>query len=175
MTAFNNASVQHGDSCCPERLNRFNPSLIRASAAAVFSLFCLFLFAGCATEEKPDYLAAVEIQGNTPGQITEAIEAVFTENGYKLAGKLVFEKPGSGMNKFAYGDWVGDTEVWVRVKLNIVPIGEALFRVECRAFLIKDKGRSMEEQIKIKSMHHRPYQKLLDDVVARLKPKQPQP
>jgi len=141
---------------------------------AGFALLWL-LFAGCATQEKPNYLAAVEIQGNTPGQIATVTEAVFTENGYKLTGsspgKFVFEKPGSGMNKFAYGDWVGDTEVWVRAKLNIVPIGEALFRIECTADLVKDKGRSTEEQIKISSMHHRPYQKLLDDAAARLKPK----
>jgi hypothetical protein len=141
----------------------------------VFSVVCLLLSAGCATREKPDYLAAVEIRGNTPGQIATATEAVFSENGYKLAGrsgtKLVFEKPGSGMNKFAYGDWVGDTQVWVRVKLNIVPIGEALFRVDCKAFLVKDKGGSTEEEIKVSSMHHRPYQKLLDDVATHLKPK----
>jgi hypothetical protein len=70
---------------------------------------------------------------------------------------------------------VGDTEVLVRAKVNITPIGEALFRVDCTPFLVKDKGRSMEEEIKVSSAHHRPYQKLLDDVAARLKPKSAQP
>jgi hypothetical protein len=139
----------------------------------------MLVIAGCATPDKPDYLAAVEIPGNTPGQIANTTETVFGENGYKItgrsAGKLVFEKPGSGMNKFAYGDWVGDTEVWVRVTVTITPIGEARFRLDCKAFLIKDKGRATEEQIKVSSMHHRPYQKLLDDVAARLKPKSGQP
>jgi hypothetical protein len=139
----------------------------------------MLLIAGCATRDKPSYIASVEIQFNTPGQIAAVTEAVFTENGYKEAGsgaaRLVFEKPGSGMNKFAYGDWVGDTEVLVRAKVNITPIGEALFRVDCTPFLVKDKGRSMEEEIKVSSAHHRPYQKLLDDVAARLKPKSAQP
>ena len=56
-------------------------------------------------------------------------------------------------------------------KLNIAPIGEARFRLECVPVLVKDKGGSTEEEIKISSMHHRPYQDLLDQVAARLKPK----
>jgi hypothetical protein len=139
----------------------------------------MLLSAGCATRDKPDYIAAVEIHGNTPGQIAAVTEAVFAENGYKLAGgsatKPVFEKPGSGMNKFAYGDWVGDTEVWVRVKVSITPVEEAVWRIDCRPFLVKDKGRSMEEEIKVSSVHHKPYQKLLDDIAARLKPKPANP
>ena len=158
--------------CCREPWNPFTSIL-------VFSLLCALLSAGCVTREKPDYLASVEIEGNTPGQIAAATEAVFSANGYKLASsgamKLMFEKPGSGMNKFAYGDWVGDSQVWVRVKLNLIPAGEALFRMDCRAFLVKDKGGSTEEEIKVSSMHHRPYQKLLDDVAARLKPKSAKP
>lgn len=139
----------------------------------------MLLIAGCATRDKPSYIASVEIKGNTPGQIAAVTEAVFAENGYKLAGgsstKPVFEKTGSGMNKFAYGDWVGDTEVWVRVKVNISPIEEAVCRVDCTPFLVKDKGRSMEEEIKVSSVHHKPYQKLLDDIAGRLKPKSAQP
>lgn len=140
----------------------------------VMALSC-WLLAGCATAEKPPYMASVEIQGNTPGQIAAMAEKVFTENGYHAAGtaggRMLFEKTGSGMNKFAYGDWVGDTQVWIRVKLHIASIGEARFRLECVPVLVKDKGGSTEEEIKISSMHHRPYQKLLDDVAARLKPK----
>ena len=102
-------------------------------------------------------------------------EKVFADNGYRppenAGRKFWFEKPGSGMNKFAYGDWVGDTQVWVRAKLNIASIGEARYRLECIPVLVKDKGGSTEEEIKISSMHHRPYQKLLDEVAARLKPK----
>jgi hypothetical protein len=135
--------------------------------------FCLVT--GCATAEKHAYIASVEIQGNTPGQITAMAEKVFVDNGYRPAqnagGKPWFEKAGSGMNKFAYGDWVGDTQVWVRVKLNIASIGEARYRLECTPALVKDRGGSTEEEIKISSMHHRPYQKLLDEVAARLNPK----
>jgi len=134
-----------------------------------------WLVSGCATAEKHAYIASVEIQGNTPGQITAMAEKVFTENGYHAAGnageRMLFEKPGSGMNKFAYGDWVGDTQVWIRAKLNIAPIGEARFRLECVPVLVKDKGGSTEEEIKISSMHHGRYQDLLDQVAARLKPK----
>lgn len=166
----------------PRRAIRQSTSRLRffvAGLAPCALLVLLLLIAGCATRDKPSYIASVEIQGNTPGQIAAVTEAVFTENGYKLAGgsatKPVFEKPGSGMNKFAYGDWVGDTEILVRAKVNITMIGEAAWRVDCTPFLVKDKGRSMEEEIKVSSVHHKPYQKLLDDVAARLKPKPAQP
>jgi hypothetical protein len=158
-------------------MRRANPNL-RALTPTLFvagSLLLSLFITGCATHEKPPYLASVEIQGNTPWQIITAVEKVFTDNGYHAAGnaggRLLFEKPGSGMNKFAYGDWVGDTQVWIRVKLNIASIGEARHRLECVAVLVKDKGGSTEEEIKISSMHHRPYQKLLDDVAAKLQPK----
>lgn len=112
------------------------------------------------------------LPGNTPGQIGEAVVEVFNGRGYTTvqAGllDLVFEKKGSRMNNFAYGSWMGEEPIWVRVKLRIVAAGEQVYRLDCRACLVKDKGSAAEEEIKINRLHRGPYEKLMDEVAARL-------
>ena len=116
--------------------------------------------------------ASVEIKGNTPGQIHDVAVEVFREHGYKLAKpgltRLVFERQGSTMDNLAYGNWIGDTPVWVRVKASIVPVAEAVFRLQCEAFLVRDAGSPIiEEEIKISHLRSGPYQKILDEVARR--------
>ncbi len=86
------------------------------------------VLSGCQTtgqQEMPS-LAAVEIAGNTPGQISAVAKVVFEEDGYELAKpgltSLIFEKKASGMSNLAYGNW-GGTPVWLRVKVLILPLG----------------------------------------------------
>ena len=91
---------------------------------------CLVSASGCrSTGATPSAsFASVVISGNTPGQIRNEAVEVFTHDGYTVTradpGNLVFEKEGSRMNNFAYGSWIGDTPVWMRVKAAIVPLPE---------------------------------------------------
>ena len=114
--------------------------------------------------------AEVEIRGNTPGQIQAAAVEVFLRNGYQVARassrQVVFEKPGSGWHNFAYGNWL-DEPVWVRVKLDLTASGEAIWRVECHAYVLRDKGRATEEELPLSRMKSKPYQKMLEEVAAR--------
>jgi hypothetical protein len=116
--------------------------------------------------------ASVTITGNTPGQIGDAAVEVFKNDGYKVAqrnsDRLVFEKEGTKMNNFAYGSWIGDTPVWVRVKGSIVPAGEMTFRLQCTAYMVRDIGGSTEEEIAVSGLHRGQYQKLLDEVAKKL-------
>ena len=129
---------------------------------------------GCHTtrETAPGTIASVVLHGNTPGQIGDAVIAVFNQNGYitMQAGlnDLVFEKKGSKMNNLAYGSWMGEEPVWVRVRLTIIPVGEAVCRLECRAFLVKDRGTAAEETFKVNRLHSSRYEQLLDEVASRL-------
>jgi hypothetical protein len=131
------------------------------------------LLAGCHTAEPPggSYFASVEIRGNTPGQISEAAAEVFQAEGYEVATggptHMVFERKASGMNNFAYGNWL-DTAVWERVKASVVPVSEATFRLQCQAYLLRDRGGTTEEEIKLSGMRSGTYQKLLDKVAKRL-------
>lgn len=136
---------------------------------------CLaWALAGCSSPEQGSSsgFAAVTIKGNTPGQISEAAIAVFTEAGYAVVvpgrTRLVFEKEGSSMNNLAYGSWMGETPVWVRVRASVVPAGEATHRLECRAWMVRDHGSHLEEEVKASPMARGAYQKLLEEVARRL-------
>jgi hypothetical protein len=137
---------------------------------------CLLLGAGCKSAGKPagGCFASVEINGNTPGQISRMAAEVFRENGYLVAHsgltETVFEKRGSTMNNLAYGNWMGGEPVWVRVKVFIVQTGEMSSRLQCTATLLRDRNGLMEEEIKVSRLRRGPYQKMLEEVRERLNP-----
>jgi hypothetical protein len=137
-------------------------------------LLCWVVGTGCHTtkEAEEGILASVMLHGNTPGQISQVTRAVFQAHDYRVAEagltKLTFEKRGSGMNNFAYGSWMPDDPVWVRVRAFIEPAGEMTYRLYCRAWVVTDKGGPTEEEIKIRHAHHRPYDALLNEVADRL-------
>ena len=81
--------------------------------------------------------------------------------------RLVFEKKGSSMDNFAYGNWM-DTAVWERIKIAVDAIGDQTFRLECQAYMLRDRGATLEEEVKLGGMHSLKYQKLLDQVAVRL-------
>lgn len=130
------------------------------------------LLPACSTTEQAQrrVLATVDIRGNTPGQIQPVAVEVFQKDGYQLAqrtpSEMVFEKLGSGWHNLAYGDWMG-TPIWVRVKLQVVPTTDETCRLDCRAYLVRDKGGATEEELPVGKSHHKDYQKLLDELVAR--------
>jgi hypothetical protein len=130
--------------------------------------------AGCHStpEAESGILSWVVLRGNTPGQIAQVTTEVFQKHDYKVSeaglNRLMFEKKGSAMNNIAYGSWMKDDPIWVRVRVSIVPAGEQMFRLQCRAWLVRDKDGATEEEIKIHHMHHRPYDELLGEVAARL-------
>lgn len=129
--------------------------------------------AGCRSLSQPEpaQFAAVLIHGNTPGQISEMAAQVFREHGYQVErqdfDKLVFEKKGTAMNSFAYGNWMGEG-VWVRVRATIVPVAEASFRLQCTAYMVRDPGQATEEDLQLSTLRRHPYQKLLEEVANRL-------
>lgn len=129
---------------------------------------------GCRSTDKPASarFASVELQGNTPGQISLVIEEVFRENGYQVTrpapDKLLCEKKDSAWNNLVYGSWVYNTPVWLRVKVSIVPVAEARFRLECHAYEVQDRGAHMEDELAISTLRSHPYQKLLNEVAKRL-------
>ena len=154
--------------------SRLSAALLRRGSTWGALFLCACFVAGCHSPDDPEshVLAAVVLRGNTPGQIGQVTTEVFRANHYSVAEsgltRLIFEKKGSGMNEFAYGSWLGDERVWVRVRASIIAAGEATFRLECRAWLVRDRGSAAEEEISVGRMHRRPYEKLLNEVADRL-------
>lgn len=134
---------------------------------------CLVSGSGCRSTHVPASatFASVVISGNTPGQIRDAAVEVFSHHGYTVAqadpGNLVFEKEGSKMNNVAYGNWLGDTPVWLRVKAAIVPMEAMSCRLQCHAYMVRDRGGATEEEITLSRFHNGQYQKLLDQVAEK--------
>lgn len=139
--------------------------------ALITVCLCVCCWTGCSSTGKRAAVgfASVEIQGNTPGQIHDAAVEVFQKSGFQVANQgfdtMVFEKQGTKWGNFAYGDW--DSPVWVRVKASIIPVSDAVFRLQCDAFMIRDRGGATEEQVAC--FRSRPYQKLMDEVAERLR------
>src|SRR5689334_21278153 len=92
-----------------------------AVAGCACACLLLFLTTGCRSTPSA---GSVQIRGNTPGQISLVAADVFRENRYDIVqlqpNRVVAEKRGSRMNEFAYGDWMGDAPVWVRIELSIL-------------------------------------------------------
>ncbi len=134
-----------------------------------------FVGGGCRSTPEPEAggFASVLIGGNTPGQIGAMAIDMFNAHGYLAVESgqthLVFEKKGSSLSNLAYGSWLGDTPVWMRVKVAIVPVAEATFRLQCQAYRVQDRGGALEEEVKIGRLHSHPYQKLLEEVAGRFR------
>jgi hypothetical protein len=131
---------------------------------------------GCKSLDKPNSasFASVRIQGRTPEQIRDTTFAVFKQDGYAVVPtplpNMVFEKEGSRWNQIAYGSWVTDEPVWIRVKASIVPLSGDASRLQSTAFIVKDKGdKVFEEEVRLRNNHSKPYQALLDKVLGQFK------
>jgi hypothetical protein len=132
-----------------------------------------FLTAGCSSTEKPASarFASVEIKGQPHERVRDVTAEVFHDHGYLVTrngwADLVFEREGSAMNNLAYGNWMGK-RVWVRVKAAIFDSSARSCRLQCEAFILRNRGEALEEEIRITKVHSRPYQDLLDEVARRL-------
>ena len=130
---------------------------------------------GCKSLNKPDSasFAAVRIHGHTMEQICAATVVVFQQDGYSAVdirpSHLVFEKEGSRWDRIAYGSFVDDAAVWIRVRGAIVPLSEGVFRLQCQAYKVRDKGDAVfEQQVRVTNSHSKPYQALLDKVLGQV-------
>jgi len=130
---------------------------------------------GCKSLDKPASagFASVQIQGHTAEQIRAATVVVFQQDGYTAVDaprtEMVFEKEGSRWDRIAYGSWVDEASVWLRVRVSMVPISADTFRLQCQAYKVRDKGDALSEhQVRIMNNHSKPYQALLDKVLGQL-------
>jgi hypothetical protein len=138
---------------------------------------CLLLVAGCKSGPASASFAAVTIAGKTPDEICQTAGAVFREDGYKVAlltpERMVFEKEASRAESIAYSGVV-DTHygavTLVRVKAELVDLGEGSQRLQCQAYMVRNAGDSFfSDESRLVNMRSRSYQNLLDKVAKRLK------
>lgn len=121
--------------------------------------------------------ASVEIFRNTPRQIDDMVVQVFRAHGYETERKKwphsVFEKKASKFDAFEFGTWDDDIPLYERIRVSILPVGDETFRLDCQAFMVKDRGMALEEEVKVSHRKNKPYQELLEEVAHRLNPGRP--
>ena len=165
---------------CARFINRLkqgvnaNPLRLGWALATSASLALVAIFGtGCQTAEKPAgaAFASVLIDDHTANEIRDVAVEVFHDDGYKAPkatiSNMLFEKEGSQVNNMTYGNWMGEN-VWIRVRAAVVPISEKTCRLQCQAYMVRDKGGASEEEVKLGHFHRKAFQKLLDEAGARL-------
>jgi hypothetical protein len=157
--------------CCSRIAPGFHGSeLLRLLLAAA----CLTLI-GCHSPKQPASanFASVRIQGHTADQIRGATVVVFQQDGYTLAeaqrSDMVFEREAGRWDQIAYGNWVNEAPVWIRVRVSMVPLSPDGFRLQCQAYKVRNKGDPLgEQQVRISSAHSKTYLALLEKVRAQM-------
>lgn len=153
-------------------------SLQAAGARGLWFLVLPLIWLGCQSHPGPGgssgHLASVLITNQPSLRVEQMTRAVFTAHDYKTArpktGELMFEKEGTGMNSFVYGDWTGK-KVWVRAKVFIKEIAASQqVLLACDGYMVVDHGDAhFEEEHKLTGMHRGRFQELLDEINQRLK------
>ncbi len=147
-------------------------------------LLLLSLLSGCAGAKGPardvsetnrdlarGALSAVEIRGQDRVTVMDTVESVFTEAGLKLATKapdtLVFERPATGGELFAYGTWSGGAVV-IRLKVECLQQGNSVYLLRCFSHVARDAGTMAEDEQRLDRNQVRKYRHLLREVGLRL-------
>ncbi len=147
----------------------------RPRIPAVLLAACVagLLAAGCSSTGKTASarFASVEIQGQRHERVRDVTAEVFRDHGYLVTrngwADMVFEREGSAMNNIAYGNWMGK-RVWVRVKAAVTDMSAARCQVKCEAFVVRNRGESLEEEIQLTKVQSGQYKDLLNEVAKRL-------
>ena len=141
----------------------------------VLALLGVALVSGCHLSQPASAsFASVVITNRSADEIRAAATAVFAQSGYAamLAGsdELCFEREGSRANEIAHGAWIEDGGVRERVRARIVLLAPGQYRLQCKAYMVRHAGDAvLQDEVGLKNIRSRPYQKLLDDVAERLK------
>lgn len=137
------------------------------------------ILSGCASDKPASAsFASVVIANQSVEVIQDTTMLVFGEAGYEANrlpdGTMVFEKEGSRGNQIVYGGLGGAAyggAVTVRVRAEVVGVvGQDAHRLQCQAYMVRDAGAGVfEDKQRLANFHRGPYQKLLEEVAAKLK------
>lgn len=147
--------------------------------AAVTCVWLALWGTGCGSLSKPNSasFASVTIENHTPEEIINATTRVFGADGWtggiRGSGTMVFEQEASRGTTLSreglYATQQGARTV-NRVKAELVPLaGGSSYRLQCRAYVVRDAGSLLEDEVPYTNLRSRPYQSLLNKVKKELK------
>ncbi len=121
--------------------------------------------------------ASVIIQNHSLQEITGTTAKIFGAEGYtgglQGPGKMVFQKEASrattlsreGLLDTHYG---ARTVNRVRVEIDSLSGGSS-YRLQCQAYVVRDAGDMLEDEVRLTKVRSGPYQSLLNKVKKELK------
>jgi hypothetical protein len=120
--------------------------------------------------------ASVVVINQTPEKIRQAAIGVFQDNGYQMMpqadGSLVFEREATRREQLDYAGLAGTQngeKVAMRVRVNITVKDPSAYWLGCKAYAVTNPGQGVFEQsTPLFDFQGGPYQKLLNQVAARL-------
>jgi hypothetical protein len=121
--------------------------------------------------------ASVTIENRSLAEIASATAKVFAADGYtggmSGASNMVFDKGASRATTLSR-EGVVDTHYGAqtinRVKVEIVAVGETGYRVQCKAYVVRNAGDPiLQEEVPLANFRSLPYQSLLNKVKKELK------
>jgi hypothetical protein len=147
--------------------------------AGVTCLWLALLGTGCGSlgGAASGTFASVTIQNHSREEIAGATAKVFGADGYmsgpSRAGQLVFQKDASRATTLSqeglYATQSG-ARTMNRVRAEIVPLsGGSSYRLQCQAYIVRDAGALLEDEVRLTSLRSGPYQSLLNKVKKQLK------
>jgi hypothetical protein len=153
----------------------FNPF---AGWAGIIIILAAIFSTGCRSMDKPESasFAAVVISNQSVQAIQQAAVTVFQQNGYQALtlgdGSIGFEREATEREQRQYAGFVGAHEgdrVLIRVRIKIEPKNPSAYWLSCKAYAVCNPGQGVfETTTALFRFQSKPYQKLLDQVAARL-------
>jgi len=158
----------------PPNDRSFQFRYLRCFLLCVLSLAGL-LVTGCQSfnSPPPGNLASVTVTNKSLDEISQATRAVFAVHGFDGSqtspSQFNYERAGTRANNLAYGSYIFNEAVTIRVQVNLTPLDAASTRIGCNAWLVEDANDSVfQDDHKVRQLRKWPYDDLLKDIKAQL-------
>ena len=140
----------------------------------VAAISATVLITGCSST-KPSFshrMASIVVTNEPSEKIDNAVRSVFKKHAFEETkgekDELVFQRPGTFMNSFIYGDWYSGG-VWERVKIYQRELDSERTVVECDGYMVQEHDDPLFQKEKLQYGSKKKHlQELLDEVGAEL-------
>jgi hypothetical protein len=155
----------------------FLPAGPPARAAAFAAVAALGLcVAGChsvPSNPAPDTQTSITLTNRSGAQIDQAVRTVFTAHGFQggpsAPNAYTYQRLGSRQNNLAYGDFMFDELVSIRVVLTLQQLDALSTRLSCSAWMVEGADDPVfEDQQPPRKIRKWPYQELLGEIRGQL-------
>jgi len=149
----------------------FNRNLMAAALAGVLAL-CV---TGCQSfsDVPSGKLASITITNQSMANVADATAAVFASHGFNggqtAPGQYTYTRPGSRTDNLAYGSFMFDEMVTIKVVVVTKQLTPGSIFVGCNAWLVEaDNDPVFEDAHKVRQLRKWPYEQLLKDIQTQL-------